>query len=85
MNQAELIQLMERWQQTDPALYKANIKIICDSKGIKPRHIEEALQVSYNSARSYTNASHAARIEFLTGLKLAELLDVKVEKFLEEN
>jgi len=82
MNQHELIQLMERWQQTEPAIYKVNIKVICDSKGIKPKQIEEGLQVPYNSARSYTNASHTARIEFITALKLAELLGVKVEEFL---
>lgn len=85
MNQSELIKLMERWQNTDPAIYKTNIKVICDSKGIKPRQIEELLQVPYNTARSYTNASHVARIEFLKALKLAEVLGVKVEKFLEEN
>ena len=84
MNQTELIKLMEHWQQTSPTVYKASIKAICDSKGIKPRHIQEALQVPYNTARSYTNASHTARIEFITALKLAEFLGVKVEKFLGE-
>ena len=84
MNQAELIQLIEQWYRASPVVYKANIKAVCDSKGIKPRHIQEALQVSYSSARSYTNASHAARIEFLTALKLAEFLGIKVEKFLGE-
>jgi len=84
MNQKELIKLIEQWQETNPAIYKTNIKVICDSKGIKPRQIEEALQVLYNTARSYTNASHTARIEFLTALKLAELLSVQVEKFLKE-
>lgn len=84
MNQKELIRLMERWQDMNPAIYKTNIKAVCDSKGIKPRQIEEALQVPYNTARSYTNASHSARIEFLTALKLAELLSVQVEKFLKE-
>jgi hypothetical protein len=39
--------------------------------------------VPYNSARSYTNICHTARIEFLTALKLAELLNVEIEKFLE--
>ena len=82
MNQVELIQLIEQWQQTNPAIYKANIKAICDNKGIKPKQIEEHLKVPYNSARSYTNAVHTARIEFLTALKLAELLGVKVEKFM---
>jgi transcriptional regulator with XRE-family HTH domain len=85
MNQAELIKLMEQWQDTNPTIYKTNIKAICDSKGVKPRHIEEGLGVSYNSARSYTNAAHSARIEFLTALKLAEMLGVKVEEFLKEN
>ena len=85
MNQKELIKLMEQWQETNPAIYKANIKVICDSKGIKPRQIKEYLQVPYNTARSYTNASHTARIEFLTALKLAELLGIKVENFLKEN
>jgi len=83
MSQSELIELINRWQQTKPAIYKANIKVICDSKGIKHRHIEENLKVPYNTARSYTNASHTARIEFMTALKLAELLNVKVEEFLD--
>lgn len=83
MNQKELIQLIEQWENTSPALYKVNIKTIADQKGIKPKDIETALQVTYNSARSYTNASHTARIEFLTALKLAELLQVNIEKFLE--
>ena len=52
MNQKELIQLMEQWQEIEPAIYKSNIKRLCDNKGIKPRHIEESLQVTYNSARS---------------------------------
>lgn len=80
--QKEYIYLIEQWENTSPALYKANIKAIADQKGIKPRHIETALNVSYNAARSYTNASHTARIEFLTALKLAELLNVNVQDFL---
>ena len=35
MNQKELIQLMEQWQETEPAIYKSNIKRLCDNKGIK--------------------------------------------------
>jgi hypothetical protein len=85
MKQKELIELIQKWEETSPALYKANIKAIADSKDIKPRQIETALNVSYNAARSYTNAAHTARIEFKTALKLAELLSVNVEKFLEEN
>ena len=84
-NQTKIIKFMEQWQQHNPALYKANIKAICDTKGIKPRHIQEALQVPYNTVKSYTNVAHTARIEFLTALKLAELLSVNVEKFLENN
>lgn len=83
LNQKQLINLMEQWQQTNPAIYKTNIKRIADSKKIKPRHLEELLQINYHSARSYTNPSHIARIEFLTALKLAELLEVKVTDFLE--
>ena len=81
-NQRELIQLIENWNNIDPALYKSNIKKLCDKKGIKPKQIQEKLQVNYNSARSYTNASHTARIEFLTALKLAEMLETNVEEFL---
>jgi hypothetical protein len=84
LNQQQLIQLMEQWQKSDPAQYKANLKAICDSQGIKSKQLQEALQVPYNTARSYTNASHTARIEFITALKLAEFLGVKVEKFLGE-
>ncbi len=84
MNQKELIQLMEQWQEIEPAIYKLNIKRLCDNKGIKPRHIEESLQVTYNSARSYTNSSHTARIEFLTALKLAEMLEINIEEFLKK-
>jgi len=83
MNQHELIKLINRWQQTKPAIYKANIKAICDNKKVKPRHIEENLKIPYNTARSYINVSHVARIEFMTALKLAELLNVKVEEFLD--
>ena len=84
MNQKELIQLMEQWQETEPSTYKTNIKRLCDQKNIKPKQIEETLKVNYNSARSYTNASHTARIEFLTALKLAEMLEVNVEEFLKK-
>ena len=83
MNQSELIKLIEIWQRADPSKYKTNIKAICHSKSIKPKQIEEYLQVPYNSARSYINPSHLARIEFITALKLAELLGVRIEKFLE--
>jgi hypothetical protein len=82
LNQNELIELIDKWETTSPILYKTNIKAIADQKGIKPRHVETALNVSYNAARSYTNASHTARIEFKTGLKLAELLNVNIEDFL---
>lgn len=83
MDQKELIVLMELWQQTEPSIYKTNIRAICDSKGVKPRQIEESLHVTYNSARSYLNTSHTARIEFLTALKLANMLGVSVTDFLE--
>jgi len=80
--QKELIELIEKWNNTNPALYKTNIKCLCDEKGIKPKQIQEKLQINYNSARSYTNPAHTARIEFLTALKLAEMLNVNIEKFL---
>lgn len=83
-NQKELIQLIEIWNGTESAIYKTNIKRLCDEKNIKPKQIEETLQVTYNSARSYTNASHAARIKFLTALKLAEILEVNIEEFLKK-
>jgi len=83
-NQKELIQLIEIWIDTDPTVYKANIKRLCDENNIKPKQIEIALQVTYNAARSYTNASHTARIEFLTALKLAEMLEINIEEFLKK-
>jgi len=85
MNQRELIQLMNQWQSTEPALYKTNIKRLASLKGIKPKDIESALNVPNSTAKSYTNIGHPARIEFLTALKLAELLGVEVKKFLENN
>ncbi len=84
LNQQQLIELIEQWQQTDPAIYKTNIKRIADSQNIKPRQIEELMQVNYHTARSYTNASHPARIEFITALKLANMLGVTVEDFLKK-
>jgi transcriptional regulator with XRE-family HTH domain len=83
-NQKELIQLIEIWNNIYPMTYKTNIKRLCDEKNIKPKQIAEVLQVTYNSARSYTNASHTARIEFLTALKIAEMLEVNIEEFLEK-
>ena len=82
LNQQKLIELIEQWQNTNPAIYKTNIKKIADSQNIKPRQLERLLQVSYHAARSYTNPAHIARIEFITALKLAELLGVKVADFL---
>jgi hypothetical protein len=81
-NQKELIKLMERWENTSPALYKANIKALCNGNDIKPRHIESALKVLNSTAKSYTNVNYKGRIEFLTALKLAELLKVNIEDFL---
>lgn len=81
-NQKELIQLIETWNNTYPMTYKTNIKRLCDEKNIKPKQIEKTLKVNYNSARSYTNVTHLARIEFLTALKLAEMLETNVEEFL---
>lgn len=85
MEQKELIELMEQWEQTEPIIYKANIKAICQLKGIKPRHIVKALQIPITTAKSFTNLSHKARIEFITALKLAELLKENIKKFLENN
>lgn len=84
LNQKQLINLMEKWQQTSPAIYKTNLKRICDSKNIKPRQLEKLMQVNYNTARSYTNSVHPARIEFITALKLANMLNVNVTDFLED-
>lgn len=80
--QQQLINLMEQWHNTDPAIYKTNIKKIADSQNIKPRQLEKLMNVNYNTARSYTNVAHPARIEFITALKLAELLGVMVTDFL---
>lgn len=85
MGQKELIKLIEKWESTYPIIYKTNIKKLAEIKGVKPRHIESALEVVNNTARSYTNVGHIARIPFLIGLKLAELLEVDIEKFLENN
>jgi hypothetical protein len=82
MNQKELIELIEQWQQTDPQIYKTNIKAICFKKGIKPRHIISGLNISDAMSRSILNASHKARIEFITALKLAEFLQCDVKDFI---
>ncbi len=74
MDQKELIQLIEKWNTTEPALYKSNIKHISEFKNIKPRHIREGLQISDSMTRSILNVSHKARSEFITALKLAEFL-----------
>lgn len=84
MEQKEILKLIEQWEQTDPAVYKANIKAICHLKGIKPRHIVEALQIPLTTVKSFTNVSHKARIEFKTALQLAELLQVDIKEFLKE-
>lgn len=83
LDQQQLIELMEQWHNTDPAIYKTNIKKIADSQNIKPRQIEKMMQVNYHTARSYTNTVHPARIEFITALKLANMLGVSVQDFLE--
>ncbi len=83
MDQRELIKLIEQWDSTEPIIYKTNIKRLAKNKGIKPRHIEASLNVKNTTARSYTNINHPAKIEFLTALKLAELLETEIEKFLE--
>lgn len=82
MNQKELIQLIEQWNDTEPAIYKTNIKIMSDLKGIRPRHIKEGLNISDSMTRSFLNVSHKARIEFLMALKLAEFLKCDVKDFL---
>jgi DNA-binding Xre family transcriptional regulator len=82
MNQSEIINLIDQWQQTDPQIYKTNIKAICFKKGIKPRHLKEGLNISDAMTRSILNASHKARIEFINALKLAEFLQCDVKDFL---
>ena len=81
--QQEYIQLIKQWESTESAIYKTNIKVICDLNDIKPKQIESGINVSYDVARSLTNASHKARIPFLIALKLAKYLKVDIEKFLE--
>lgn len=85
MDQKELIQLIKIWNSTEPTIYKTNIKQMADIKGVKPRHIEAALNVPNSTARSYTNINHPARIEFITALELAELLETEIKTFLEKN
>lgn len=85
MEQKELLQLIEQWEQTDPIIYKANIKRISYLKGVKPRHIVKALNIPVTTAKSYTSLTHKARIEFRTALQLAELLDVDVKEFLKND
>jgi len=82
VEQKELLQLIQQWEQTDPTIYKASIKRISHLKGIKPRHIVEALQIPISTVKSFTNVSHKARIEFKTALQLAELLQVDLKAFL---
>lgn len=83
MEQKELIQLIEKWESIEPIIYKTNIKNICEHRGKTTRDIESYFNISFNTARSYINPSHSARIPFLTGLKLAEFLGIDVDKFLE--
>ena len=82
MDQSELIKLMEQWQETEPQLYKSNIKAICFQKGIKPRHIKKGLSISDTMSYSFVNVTHKARIEFIMALKLAEYLKCDVKDFL---
>jgi hypothetical protein len=83
MEQKELVQLIEKWESTEPIIYKTNLKNICKHKGKTIRDIESFFNISFNTARSYINPSHTARIPFLIGLKLAEFLEINVEKLLE--
>lgn len=82
-NQKELIQLIEKWESADPIIYKTNIKNICEQQNKTSRDIEAYFNISFNTVRSFLNPSHPARIPFLMGLKLAELLETKIENFLE--
>jgi len=82
--QQKVLILMERWQQAEPAHYKARIKTLCDQQNIKPRHLVELLSIKRSKASSFTNPLHQGRIEFYDAVRLAELLKVKVENFLEE-
>lgn len=82
MNQAELIELMEKWQETDPALYKQNIRKLCEERKIYPAKLAKLLGIKYSTAKSYFYQNHPSKIEFLTALKIAELLKVDVREFL---
>ena len=85
MNQQQILLLIEQWQHTDPKHYKANIKYLCRVKGVTYNQIMPALNVGYETARSYYNVVHRSKIDFLVALKLAELLGVDVELFLEDH
>lgn len=82
MEQKELLELINQWERTEPTVYKANIKAICHLKGVKPRHIVEALQIPITTAKSFTHVLHKSRIELKTALQLAELLEVNIKDFL---
>lgn len=83
--QKEYIQLMKQWQDTEPVVYKTNIKRLCDIKGVKPRHIVDSLNITRNKAVSLINPSHKGKVEFYDALRLAELLSIDVENFLANN
>ena len=82
-NQYEILELMEKWYNTEQSKYKANIYRIYKVKRLKPKDIITAMQVGSNTAKSYICAAHPARLEFITALKLAEFLEVDIERFLD--
>lgn len=80
--QSELIPIIEEWYNTEPSKYKANIYQFYRQHKMKPIDLVTAFNISINTAKSYICASHPARIEFITALKLAEFMGVDLKYFL---
>ncbi len=84
MTQKELLQLIEKWENTEPIIYKTNIRVMCKKKNIKPKNIVEILNIPVTTAKSYTSLTNTSKISFKIALQLAELLEIDIKKLLEK-
>lgn len=85
MKYKDMLQIIEKYNNTKTEYIKNNLYDILKQKHLKVGFIQEILQVSPNTAKSYINQNIKSKPSLKNLLKLCIALDIDITELLKEN
>lgn len=85
LQQSELLNLIERYNSTDPKIIQKNVRYYLKQMNETALKLSEELDISKTTIEGWYNLNKNMRISFENALKVAELTGVTIIELLDEN